>query len=76
MIQSFLFMLAPTQTFSDDSEKLLRPFIQMATRNHSGDKRSFRKQSKAALLVAANSVGFILFLAGLGLALRLMEALL
>lgn len=76
MIQSFLTMLAPSQAFSDDSEKILRPFIQMATRKPSGHKRHFKKHSKAALIVAANSIGFILFLAGLGLALRLMEVLL
>ena len=76
MIQSFLLLLAPSQTFTDDPEKVLRPFIQMATRKHSGRKRHFRKQSKAVLMIVANSVGFILFLAGLGLALRLMEVLL
>ena len=48
----------------------------MATRPHKLSMRAWRQVAGEILCVAGNAAGLILFLAGLGLALRLAEVLL
>jgi hypothetical protein len=83
MIQSVLMLFAPAQesplpgSTQARAPILARPGNQMATRPQaSGRRKWWWQQASCVLAVVASSLGFMLFLAGLGLVLRVAEVLL
>ena len=76
MIQSVLLLLAPAQRLSVNPSTeplLIRP---MATRPTPPAMQWWRYKASNVMAVIANAMGLLLFLAGLGLVLRLAELLL
>lgn len=76
MIQTVLMFLAPAQEASAIPPVGPVPGSAMATRLGSGQLQDWQQSAGTILAVAANTLGLILFLAGLGLVLRLAEVLL
>lgn len=77
MIQTVVLLFAPARELP-----VIVPVIprsghhRMATRPQAPSRRKGWQQARSVLAIAASSLGFILFLAGLGLVLRLAEVLL
>ena len=78
MMQNVLMLLAPAHGPMSAPPQSTCPASSraMATRARSGSPEGLKPALGAALSVAGNALGLILFLAGLGLVLRLAEILL
>jgi hypothetical protein len=82
MIQAFLMLLAPASSAADDQNGVPVPVTwappnrRMATRPAAHNARSWRRNFGFGLAIAGNALGLLVFLAGLGMILRLGEVLL
>lgn len=75
MIQTVLMLLAPPPNLSVNPHAVPGPRKRMATRPPSAVARDWRQTASIGLAVAGNALGLLLFLASLGLVLRLAEVL-
>lgn len=76
MIQSVVLLFAPPRQSPPIPSTVPAAVNRMATRPQECSRRKGWQQARSVLVVAASSLGFMLFLAGLGLVLRLAEVLL
>ncbi len=77
MIQTLLLLLAPAREVPVILPAVPRPGQhRMATRPQTQSRRHGWQQARCVLAIAGDSLGLLLFLAGLGLVLRLAEVLL
>jgi len=82
MIQAFLMLLAPASSAAADQSGVpvlvtgASPNRRMATRPAAHNSRSWRQNFGIGLAIAGNALGLLVFLAGLGMVLRLGEVLL
>jgi len=76
MIQSVMLLLAPAQKLPVTPYTEPMPFKPMASRPVLRPVQPWRQKASTSMAVIASALGLLLFLAGLGLVLRLAEVLL
>ena len=76
MIQTVVLLFAPARELPAFPSTVPAAVNRMATRPHECSRRKGWQQARSLLAIIGSSLGFMLFLAGLGLVLRLAEVLL